>query len=36
MQSNLNVELLEYLQQAGEEITEGYRKQTGKDRKSVV
>ena len=31
MQSNLNVELLESLQQAGEEITEGYRKQTGNE-----
>lgn len=31
MQSNLNVELLEYLQQAGEEITEGYRQQTGNE-----
>ena len=31
MKSNLNVELLEYLQQAGEEITEGYRQQTGNE-----
>ena len=29
MKSNLNTELLEYLQQAGKEITKGYIQKTG-------